>query len=340
MIKYAWKGGGQVAYIREYKKIFRSALDALDNGDLTRGDLIDAVVYDFALSSEELANRDFNGKHATLRSLIGSVLSDMESKGVLTLCEDGVYKRVTEKFIAIRDEECEEEILRIVKASPKTKQEIKDGLVGFFGTDRTTTVRDDNKLFTYMGQILKRLVSDGTFEFDGSVYSVSPEKSAYIKNRTEVLALKSTFLSRIHSKGGEFFEHYFLNLLKKYLTQTGKTVTEGYVTGGSDDGGIDGIIRTVDSLGFRETIMIQMKNRSDCTTETTVRGFYGAVCARQGSRGVFATISEFHPMAERLLDTIDNCVGVDGDKIFSMACDTSYGIIREGSRIKIDNEVI
>ena len=100
------------------------------------------------------------------------------------------------------------------------------------------------------------------------------------------------------------------------------------------------MVRTADSLGFRETIMIQTKNRSDTISETDVRSFYGAVCAKQGSRGIFATISNFHPGAQRLLNSLDDCVGVDGDKIFAMACDTSYGIKREGEKLIIDREII
>ena len=41
---------------------------------------------------------------------------------------------------------------------------------------------------------------------------------------------------------------------------TGKVVDEGAVTGGSDDGGIDGVIHTQDDLGYRETVLMQMKN--------------------------------------------------------------------------------
>ena len=44
-------------------------------------------------------------------------------------------------------------------------------------------------------------------------------------------------------------------------------------------------------------------------------------------------------MAKALLDTIDNCVGINGDKIFSMAADTSYGIRREAGKLIIDAEV-
>ena len=329
-----------MARIPEYKNIFGYVLDALDNDELTRRELIDSVIDGFALSAEELADKAVGSHYSELRSSAGIVISDMDAKGIIAKDDGGRYRRATEKIVAIRIDECEEEILNIVKSSPMSKAEIKDSLVSYFGTDKTASVKDDNHLFTYMGQILKSLVAEGVFDFDGVKYSIAPEKSAYIKNRTEVLSLKSAFLSRVHSRGGEFFEVYFLNLLKRYLARIGKNIIEGYVTGGSDDGGIDGVVRTADSLGFRETIMIQTKNRSDIISETDVRSFYGAVCAKQGSRGIFATISNFHPGAQRLLNSLDDCVGVDGDKIFAMACDTSYGIKREGEKLIIDREII
>ena len=143
-----------------------------------------------------------------------------------------------------------------------------------------------------------------------------------------MLTLKESFLSRLHKRGGEFFEVYFMTLLGKFYEKNGKTVLSNSTMGGSADGGVDGIIETVDCLGFRETIMVQTKNRSDKTTEITVRGFYGAVCAKQGSRGIFATTSDFHEGATAFLEAIDNCVGVDGAMIFKMACKTHYGIKR------------
>ena len=128
--------------------------------------------------------------------------------------------------------------------------------------------------------------------------------------------------------------------LEKYMKKHNKTVIKSYVTGGSDDGGIDGVIETVDLLGFRETTMVQMKNRAENSSETDVRGFYGAVCAKQGSRGIFATTAGFHSSALSLLDSIPNCVGVDGDKIFSMAIETGYGIKKTAGELSLDEKII
>lgn len=326
--------------IKDYRKIYNAILDELEKHPAPRQLLIKAAIDAFNLTKKELSDNKTNGRLNVLRSMCGTVINEMHNRSMISRDANLIYHKNTEKPVAIRMERCEEELLRILREAPKSRAEIKDYLVQFFGTDTTSTPADDNKLFTFIGQILKALVSEGLIAFDGSVYRVVPARAAQVKCREEVLALKGDFLSIIHSKGGEFFEHYFMNLLAKYLIRSGKTVTESYVTGGSADGGIDGIAKSVDSLGFKETIMVQTKNRNDVTVETDIRAFYGAVCAAQGSRGIFATTSDFHPMAKNLLESIDNCVGVNGDKIFSMAVDTSYGIKREGGNLIIDTDTL
>ena len=221
-----------------------------------------------------------------------------------------------------------------------TKQEIRSALEESFKTKSTPTLRDDDMLFSFIGQILKRLLSLGVLLLEGGKYSIAPQKMARIEDISALLALKADFLTRLHARGGEYFEHYFMTLLSKYMSKHGKTVTEYYTTGGTEDGGIDGVIKTVDALGFRENIMVQTKNRLESTNETVVRAFYGAVCARQGSRGIFATTSDFHPSASKLLDGIDNCVGVDGEKIFNMAMECLYGIKRKGGVYTVDKKII
>lgn len=326
--------------IQEYRKIYKLILDALDNAPCDRQEIIRSVINTYGLTASELRDNSTNGKLNILRSTSGIIINEMYQKNIISKDSNNIYRKNTEKPVAIRIERCEEEILTLLRSGRKSRTEIKDSLVSYFGTDETATAKDDNKLFTFIGQILKRLTSEGIINFDGATYSIAPAKMAEVKNRREVVALKADFLYLLHSKGGEFFEHYFMNLLEKYFIRCGKTVVESYVTGGSADGGIDGIAKTVDSLGFRETVMVQTKNRNDITSETDVRSFYGAVCAAQGSRGIFVTTSDFHPVAKDFLDSIDNCVGVNGDKVFSMATDCSYGIKRIDGKLSIDTDVI
>ena len=112
------------------------------------------------------------------------------------------------------------------------------------------------------------------------------------------------------------------------------------IPGGFGPRGIDGMIHTTDDLGYRETILMQMKNRHAVMTAKDVREFYGAVCAENGSRGIFITLSSFHPEAQKLLDKVDNLTGVNGDKLFEIAKRCRLGLVEKDGRLCIDEELL
>ena len=51
-------------------------------------------------------------------------------------------------------------------------------------------------------------------------------------------------------------------------------------------------------------------------------------------------MSDFHPGAKIFLSGIDNCVGINGDDIFKMACDCLYGIKKKSGKLMIDNKIL
>lgn len=322
------------------KRIYIKIVDALEASPKTRREIIDAYVNSLGLTREELADRNTKSRANIERSAAGIAINEMRQLGMITRNDDGVYFAHDQKPVIIRKERCESEIFRMLGERPMTKGAIRSELLRALGADKTVTERDDNKLFSYMGDVLRDMSARGAVRIDGKYYSLSPKLAAKADDISELLELKNSYLTRLHRKGGEFFEVYFMTMLEKYMTQLGKSVISNTVTAGAADGGIDGIMETVDQLGFRETIMVQTKNRSDMTVETTVRGFYGAVCARQGSRGMFVTSSDFHPAATAFLDSIDNCVGIDGSRLFEMACKTHYGIKRVGTELYVDDKII
>lgn len=323
------------------KRLYIKIIEILERSPKRRRDIINEYISSLQLTGEQMADRSTSGKANIQRSLAGSAINEMLGRGMIMRSADGIYSAYEQKPIVIRNEKCEQQILSLLTERPMTKGELRQALIKRFGTDRTLTEKDDNRLFSYMGDILRRLTSIGVIKFESRVYSLPDRIEAKIDDISQMLILKESFLTSLHKRGGEFFEVYFMTLLGKFFERNGKTVLSNTTTGGSDDGGIDGIIQTVDCLGFKETVMVQTKNRSDTTNETIVRGFYGAVCARQGSRGIFATSSDFHSSAITFLDSIDNCVGVDGAKIFKMACEVHYGIKRGAAgRLIVDTSVI
>ena len=319
------------------KDIYRTIIDKLEDGELSHSELVERVL--LALSGDCVKGECALGQLTELRGEVGATLSLMLDNGVIR--QDGeICSLVSSKPVALRIEGCEREMLAILRERPRTKQELRSLLERRFGTDKTATTRDDNILYSLIGQVTKRLLSFGIIELVDSKYQIAAAKAARLDDITELVALKADFFTRLHSKGGEFFEHYILTLLTKHFEAAGKTVTESYVTGGTLDRGVDGVIKTVDALGFREHLMIQAKNRLEVTSETAVRGFWGAVCAMQGSRGIFATTSDFHPVAKEFLDGIDNCVGINADMIFKLACECLYGVKRQGGKYYIDNKIL
>ncbi|MBQ2793917.1 MAG: restriction endonuclease [Clostridia bacterium] len=316
-----------------HKRIYRLIIDEIERGTASRGEIIDNTVDKICNDTTCPSDR------SRLRGEVGAVITEMQENGVVSVAKDNLVLNTT-RPVALRAENCEREIINLLREGPLTRAAIRSRLERFFGTDRTATQKDDQTLYSLIGQVLKRLTTLGVITLSEGRYLIAPEKMASVDDISSILSLKADFITRLHSKGGEFFEHYIVTLLSKYLSKNGKTVTEAFTTGGAADGGIDGIIRTVDALGFREEIMIQAKNRNELVVETSVRGFYGAVCAAQGSRGIYATTSDFHPSASAFLESIDNCVGVNGEKIFEMAIECQYGIKKRHGKYCIDGKTL
>ncbi len=322
-------------------KIFRFIISELKSGPLSRAEIIRRCGELLCGDPEHNHGKlTVGGRSCSVRSRAGAIVNEMAVKGTVDIDESGLYFLTADRPVIVRLDKCEKEIIKALTDSPKTKSELKSILKSAIGTDKTATTRDDDMLATYMGQILKRLVASGHAILADNVYSLSPRLSARADDINEMLTLKSDFLQRLHRKGGEFFEEYFMKLLDIYTEKHGKKVLECYVTGGSADGGIDGVMKTEDELGFREITMVQTKNRVEISSETDVRGFYGAVCAKRGTRGIFATTSDFHRSALDFLEPLDDCIGVNGDRVFRMAVECKYGIKKVGNKLEIDKILI
>lgn len=323
-----------------HAKIYRVIVDVLMGTPLHRNALMQNALCRLGLTKEQLADTALGSVQSNLRAKIGTVINEMHAARLIGLDEAGLYYLISDRPVVIRIERCEREIIKALSEGEMTKAALRDRLKGVFGTAKTATMRDDDTLSTYMGEILKKLGALGVICIQNGTISLAPHVRARADDINEQLAVKSDFIKKVHQKGGEFLENFFMQLLKKYMIKHGRRVIECYVTGGADDGGIDGVIITEDSLGFRETTMVQTKNRIDIISETDVRGFYGAVCAKRGTRGIFVTTSDFHSSAEKFLAGLDDCVGINGNTLFKMAIECSHGIKKLDGYIEIDSKML
>ncbi len=301
-------------------------LAALDSTPCDRRSLLDAVVRELAPESKKSENR--------LRSYIGSRIDALVSEGRITL-SDGLYRAGEPAAVIIRASECRESVLKALSRRPMSGASLKSLLAHRLGTGRTPTKQDDRELDMTVDATLAELEASGLVRLGEKGYMrVCPHPTPSLDEFRDLL------FSRLHEMGGGFFERFVAGALEAYYLQTGRTVTYCDVTGGASDGGIDVVVDTVDGLGFTEHILVQTKCRSRIhTTEKEIREFYGAMHAQEGSRGIFVTAAAFHPGAQRLLDSLPNCVGIDGDKLFSILLKTGYGIQKTPDGYACDESV-
>ncbi|MBQ8546234.1 MAG: restriction endonuclease [Clostridia bacterium] len=310
------------------KKALASVVSYLNEvGTATRNQIIDGALIHYGLTKKELDDFSPKSKNTIIRSYIGTALNDLMNKKDIKRLGDS-YSLAKEELVIIREDECETKIKEILELGSYVKEEIFQRLEKYFGTGATLSFKDDYNLRSIAGNVLFNLVDSGEIELVGGKYS-SKASSDYEIYDTPLPEneFKPKFFKALWLMGGKFFESFVANLLEKYYTLSGQMVVYCDITGGSDDGGIDIILETVDYLGFGEKIVSQTKCRDTAhVTEKEVREFYGAMNAVGATRGIYVTTTHFHTSAEYFLDSVSDLVGVDGEKLFELVKKTRYGI--------------
>lgn len=320
--------------MRITNKMRKKALNAIVrylsmNGASTRNALIEGALSGYGLSKAELEDFSPKSKNSVIRSYLGTALNDLMNKKDIKRVGE-LYSLTKEEIVIISEDECRTEIMSMLEGGAFSKEEIYDRLEELFGTKRTISFKDDYSLRTIAGSMLSELISSDEIELINSKYVLkSEENSAIFDTPLPENEFKPKFFKQLWLMGGKFFESFVGNLLEKYYTLSGQMVVYCDITGGSDDGGIDIVLETVDYLGFGEKIVAQTKCRDRAhVTEKEVREFYGAMNAVNATRGIYVTTTYFHSSAEYFLDSVSDLVGIDGEKLFALIKKTNYGIKR------------
>ncbi|MCI5975029.1 MAG: restriction endonuclease [Clostridiales bacterium] len=167
--------------------------------------------------------------------------------------------------------------------------------------------------------------------------------------------LKEEFLKRLRSLSGEYFEYYSVYLLERYSLKSGRRLEGLRISGGKNDGGIDGEIELTDRFGFRETIYIQAKNWDPTKGlaekwmigETLIQQFVGAATCRQSKdckrncRGIFVTTSTFTKEAKEVLSVLgEKFIGYDGNDVYETAKECEFGLIQVNGVWQLDEKLL
>lgn len=319
-----------------------SILEFLKTNEISsRKEIIDGALLCYGLTKKELESISPRSKHALIRSYIGTAFNDLLTKQDIKRHGDG-YVLAKEELVIVKEDQCETQILKMLHNRSYSKHELYIELDKFFGTDKTASTKDDNSLHSLAGNVLINLLDNNRIEFSGGKYREKQDLVIEENNNTPLPEdeFKEKLYKRLWLLGGKFFEGFCANVLEKYFSITGQFVIFCDITGGSDDGGIDIVLETLDGLGFYEKIMVQTKCRERAqVNEKEIREFYGALNVSGGTRGVYITTTTYHYGAKKLLDSIDNCVGIDGDKLFELIKKTEYGICKTKNGYTFDTAI-
>ena len=299
--------------------IRRDFMDILSSSSkIAKGELFKELFARSSLSPDQISASAVDSVGVLYRSLIGAVICEGIENGEVT-DEGGVYSLNRDVPIYVRQGEVNDYVKTLFKDNkPLTKREIFNKCIRAFGTDKTLSERDDNRLRAYVGEFIANAERGGLLTSSNGRYYMSEEKES-------VLDSYEDFLHSINSRGGEYFEQYGAMLLKKFYEKSGISVITCDVTGGSDDGGVDIEIHTEDKLGFKEFIAVQAKARRNTQiTVKEVREFIGAMHTKGATRGIYLTTSYFHPNAWALIQKINNITAIDGKRLFALAKECSF----------------
>lgn len=311
------------------------------NEPSTKKEIIDGALVCCGLTPQETEIITANSKSGRARSYIATTFNDLLAKKNIIRNGDG-YILAKEELIIVTEEQCETQILKMLHKNSYSKSQIYAELDKHFKVKTTLSNKDDNMLRSIAGSVIANLLENNRIEYENGKYQ---EKTQVAITNTDAIPLpeeefKKKFFKRLWLLGGPHFESFCANVLEKYFTMTGQFVIFCDITGGSEDGGIDIVIETLDHLGFYEKILVQTKCRDHAhVTEKEVREFYGGVNVQGGTRGIYVTTTEFHQGAKKLLDSVDNCVGIDGEKLFELIKKTGYGIIKNKNGYLLDPSI-
>lgn len=155
---------------------------------------------------------------------------------------------------------------------------------------------------------------------DSTKYSPIERLENALKELNE--SLEDDLMSNIMGASPTFFEQLVLDLLQ--AMGYGGSRESIQRTGGSGDGGIDGIIN-LDHLGI-EKIYVQAKRWTNPVSRPDVQQFAGALSAQHATKGVFITTSRFTQGAmEDVEKRAANIALIDGSQLTKLMVEFGVG---------------
>ena len=156
-------------------------------------------------------------KNSIIRSYLSTAINDLINKKDLVRKGDK-YSLAKEELVIIKEDLVEAEIREILQRGAYTKQEVFRQLETHFGTNMTSSFKDDYSLHSIAGTVLFNLLSNDEIEFiDGKYRDITPDE---LNENSDTPLPESEFKPKFFKKlwlmGGKFFENFVENWTFEY----------------------------------------------------------------------------------------------------------------------------
>jgi restriction system protein len=171
--------------------------------------------------------------------------------------------------------------------------------------------------------------------------TLTPDEQAREGYRRARSGVAAELLERMQRVSPAFFEQLVVDLLVAMDYGGSHMDAAASVTGGSGDGGIDGVIKE-DKLGL-ESIYVQAKRWKETSTvgRPDIQQFAGALQGKKARKGVFITTSSFTKEAKDYANAVQaSIVLIDGPQLAELMLDHGVGVsVQETIKLfKIDED--
>lgn len=278
--------------IPDFQTLMLPVLRASADGEVRIGDLVEKLAGEFALTEEERAHLLPSGRQTTFANRVHWSKSYLGKAGLIAMSGRGRFT-ITERG-------------REVLASPPTRIDIKF-LQRFpefaaFRNDSGGEAEDAEPVLPVKGKASEEP-------------TLTPDETIRVAYRRLEAALAEDLLSRVRQGTPAFFERVIVQLLLAMGYGGSAVALDRALTGGSGDGGIDGVIDQ-DPLGL-DRIYVQAKRYQDGSSvgSGAIRDFFGSLDRVRATKGLFVTTSTFSASARDTAEMLSKrIVLIDGSQ--------------------------